>query len=160
APLAEIMGQSLMASEIFNCNAPDTGNMEVLVKYGSPEQQERWLTPLLEGKIRSAFCMTEPQVASSDATNMQATAFVEGDEVVINGRKWWSSGIGPRNCKFVIFMGLTCPEGPKPARHSQVLVPIDTPGLKVERMLPVYNDFDEPFGHGEVTFTNVRVPLS
>ncbi len=160
APLAEIMGRSLMASEIFNCNAPDTGNMEVLVKYGSPEQQTRWLTPLLEGKIRSAFCMTEPQVASSDATNMQATAFVESDEVVLNGRKWWSSGIGHPNCKVVIFMGLTYPDGPKHARHSQVLVPLDTPGVKVERMLPVYNTYDEPFGHGEVSFTNVRVPVS
>ncbi|MGB4343705.1 MAG: acyl-CoA dehydrogenase family protein, partial [Moraxellaceae bacterium] len=161
APLAEEMGRNLFSAEVFNCNAPDTGNAEVLVKYGSEEQKEQWLKPLLNGEIRSAFCMTEPDVASSDATNMAATAIVEGDEVVLNGRKWWSSGIGHPNCRFVIFMGLTNtdPDAPRHARHSMVLVPRDTPGLKIERMLPVYGKLDEPFGHGEVTFTNVRVPV-
>jgi acyl-CoA dehydrogenase len=161
APLAEEMGHHLFCAEVFNCNAPDTGNAEVLVKYGSPEQQEQWLKPLLNGEIRSAFCMTEPDVASSDATNMEATAIVDGDEIVLNGRKWWSSGIGHPNCKFVIFMGLTdtSPDASRHARHSMVLVPLNTPGLKIERMLPVYGKLDEPFGHGEVTFTNVRVPL-
>ncbi|HQR05573.1 MAG TPA: phosphotransferase [Gemmatales bacterium] len=160
APLAEIMGWSSIAPEVFNCGAPDTGNMEVLVKYGSHEQKQKWLKPLLDGAIRSAFCMTEPEVASSDATNMRATAFIEGDEVVINGRKWWSSGIGHPHCRFVIFMGLTFPDAAKHARHSQVIVPLHTPGLKIERMLPVFGDLHAPFGHGEVTFTNVRVPLS
>ena len=161
APLAEEMGHHLFCAEVFNCNAPDTGNAEVLVKYGSPEQQEQWLKPLLNGEIRSAFCMTEPDVASSDATNMEATAIVDGDEIVLNGRKWWSSGIGHPNCKFVIFMGLTdtSPDASRHARHSMVLVPLNTPGLKIERMLPVYGKLDEPFGHVEVTFTNVRVPL-
>lgn len=162
APLAEEMGRHLFSAEVFNCNAPDTGNAEVLVKYGSPEQQDTWLRPLLNGEIRSAFCMTEPAVASSDATNMAATALVEGDEIVINGRKWFSSGIGHPNCRFVIFMGLTNtdPESPRHARHSMVLVPLNTPGIKIERMLPVYGKLDEPFGHGEVTFTNVRVPVA
>jgi len=160
APLAEIMGRSFIASEVFNCNAPDTGNMEVLVKYGSDEQKERWLRPLLDGTIRSAFCMTEPEVASSDATNMRATAIVEGDTVVLNGRKWWSTGIGHPNCRFVIFMGLTDAEAPKHQRHSMVIVPIDAPGLKIERMLPVFGALHEPHGHGEVTFTDVRVPVS
>jgi len=158
APLAEETGRHLFLPEIFNCNAPDTGNMEVLEKYGSPEQQEQWLIPLLNGEIRSAFCMTEPGVASSDATNMEAKAEIQGDEVVINGRKWWSSGIGHANCKILIFMGLTYPDAPKHARHSMVLVPTQTPGVKIERMLSVYGQLDEPFGHGEVTFTNVRVP--
>lgn len=160
APLAELTGHSLMAPEVFNCNAPDTGNMEVLVKYGSPEQQDRWLKPLLAGTIRSAFCMTEPDVASSDATNMQATAFIEGNEVVINGRKWWSTGIGHPHCQFVIFMGLTFPEAARHARHSMVIVPLGTPGFKIERMLPVFGDLHPPFGHGEVSFTQVRVPVS
>ncbi|HYD70832.1 acyl-CoA dehydrogenase family protein [Azospirillum sp.] len=160
APLAEIMGRSFIAPEVFNCNAPDTGNMEVLVKYGSNEQKERWLRPLLDGTIRSAFCMTEPEVASSDATNMRATAIVEGDTVVLNGRKWWSTGIGHPNCRFVIFMGLTDAEAPKHQRHSMVIVPIDAPGLKIERMLPVFGALHEPHGHGEVTFTDVRLPVS
>ncbi len=158
APLAEETGRYLFTPEIFNCSAPDTGNMEVLEKYGSPAQQEAWLQPLLTGEIRSAFCMTEPGVASSDATNMQATAILQGDEIVLNGRKWWSSGVGHTNCKVLIFMGLTDPNAPKHARHSMVLVPINTPGVKVERMLPVFGQLDEPFGHGEVSFTDVRVP--
>ncbi|MDP2245759.1 acyl-CoA dehydrogenase family protein [Pseudomonas sp.] len=160
APLAEEMGRSLIAPEVFNCNAPDTGNMEVLVKYGDEAQQEKWLKPLLNAEIRSAFCMTEPEVASSDATNMQATAVIEGDEVVINGRKWWSSGIGHPACKFVIFMGLTDASAPKHSQHSMVIVPIDAEGLNIERMLPVFGRLDEPYGHGEVTFTNVRVPVT
>lgn len=159
APLAEITGRSYMAPEIFNCNAPDTGNMEVLIKFGSTAQKDRWLTPLLDGSIRSAFCMTEPEVASSDATNMQATAIVDGDEVVLNGRKWWSTGVGHPDCRFVIFMGLTDPDGPKHARHSMVIVPTDTPGFKIERMLPVFGDLHPPYGHGEVSFTDVRVPV-
>ncbi len=159
APLAEIMGHSFIAPEVFNCNAPDTGNMEVLEKYGSPAQQEAWLKPLLAGEIRSAFCMTEPDVASSDATNMRATAEIRGDEVVLNGRKWWSTGIGHPDCRFVIFMGVTDTAAPKHAQHSMVLAPIDAAGLKIERMLSVFNDLDEPYGHGEVSFTNVRLPL-
>jgi acyl-CoA dehydrogenase len=160
AMMAEEMGRSFMAPEIFNCNAPDTGNMEVLVHYGSEAQKQEWLLPLLDGKIRSAFCMTEPGVASSDATNMQATAIIEGDEVVINGRKWWSTGIGHPNCDILIFMGLTDPTAAKHAQHSMVLVPTKTPGVKIERMLPVFGEYDEPYGHGEVSFTNVRLPLS
>jgi alkylation response protein AidB-like acyl-CoA dehydrogenase len=158
AALAELMGHNTMAAEVFNCNAPDTGNMEVLHMYGTPEQQQQWMLPLLEGKIRSAFCMTEPDVASSDATNMEATAVPEGDEVVINGRKWFSSGIGHPNCKVLIFMGLTDPTADRHQRHSMILVPLDTPGVKIQRMLPAFGVYDEPFGHGEVTFDNVRVP--
>ncbi len=158
APLAEQMGRSQIASVVFNCNAPDSGNMEVLMKYGTDAQREQWLGPLMDGKIRSAFCMTEPEVASSDATNMQATAALEGDEVVINGTKWWSSGIGHPDCKVIIFMGLTYPEAQKHARHSMVLVPLDSPGVEIKRMLPVFGEFDEPFGHGEVSFTDVRLP--
>jgi len=160
ALMAEEMGRSFMAPEIFNCNAPDTGNMEVLVHYGSEEQKETWLTRLLSGEIRSAFCMTEPDVASSDATNMAATAVLDGDEVVLNGRKWWSTGIGHPNCDVLIFMGLTYPDAPKHAQHSMVLVPKNTPGVKIERMLPVFGEYDEPYGHGEVSFDNVRLPKS
>ena len=160
APLAEIMGRSTIAPLVFNCNAPDTGNMEVLLRYGSQEQRDRWLDPLLDGRIRSAFTMTEPDVASSDATNMEATAILDGDEVVVNGRKWWSTGVGHPDCEIYVFMGLTDPDADRHHRHSMVLVPRDTPGVKIERMLPTMGYYDEPLGHGEVSFTDVRVPAS
>jgi alkylation response protein AidB-like acyl-CoA dehydrogenase len=159
APLAEIMGRSPIAPEAFNCNAPDSGNMEVLARYGTDAQKQAWLRPLLAGEIRSAFCMTEPEVASSDATNMRATAALEGEHVVLNGRKWWSSGIGHPRCRLAIFMGVTFPSAEKHRRHSMVLVPLPREGVTVERMLPVFGAYDEPFGHGEVTFQDVRVPL-
>ena len=160
APIAELTGRSFLAPHVFNCNAPDTGNMEVLLRYGTAEQQAEWLDPLLQARIRSAFCMTEPDVASSDATNMGATAVVDGDEVVINGRKWWSTGVGHPDCKILIFMGLTAPEADRHSQHSMVLVPMDSPGVKVERLLSTMGTQDPPHGHGEVSFTDVRVPLS
>jgi acyl-CoA dehydrogenase len=160
APLAEQMGRSAIAPLVFNCNAPDTGNMEVLLRYGSPAQREEWLEPLLDGRIRSAFTMTEPDVASSDATNMAATCVVDGDEIVVNGRKWWSTGVGNRECRILVFMGVTDPEADRHHRHSMVLVPKDTPGVRVERMLDTMGLYDEPLGHGEVSFTDVRVPAT
>lgn len=159
APVAEQMGRSFIAPLIFNSNAPDTGNMEVLLKYGSPAQKDRWLEPLLDGKVRSAFLMTEPGVASSDATNMQARAEIDGDEVVLNGRKWWSSGAGHPDCKVGIYMAVTDPNADRHHRHSMVVVPMDHPGVRVERMLSTLGQYDEPLGHGEVTLTDVRLPV-
>ncbi|WP_370337630.1 acyl-CoA dehydrogenase family protein [Parvularcula marina] len=160
ASIAEVTGRSFIAPEAVNCNAPDTGNMEVLHMFGSEEQKAEWMLPLLEGKIRSGFCMTEPGVASSDATNMAATARIEGNEVVLNGRKWWTTGLGHPNCRILIFMAVTNPEADSHGRHSMVLCPIDAPGVQIERMLTVFNDYDEPFGHGEVSFNDVRLPAS
>jgi acyl-CoA dehydrogenase len=161
APLCEIMGRSSLGPESFNCSAPDTGNMEVLERYGTPEHKEEWLKPLLEGKIRSAFAMTEPAVASSDATNIETEIRLDGNEYVINGRKWWTSGIGDPRCKILILMGKT--DKSNPDRHSQqsmILVPRDTEGVHVKRMLPVFGYDDAPHGHGEVVFDNVRVPAT
>ena len=160
AVCAEEMGKVGFASEAFNCSAPDTGNMEVLARYGTPEQQTRWLQPLLAGEIRSAFLMTEPDVASSDATNIQTSIVRDGDEYVINGRKWWSSGVGDPRCKIAIVMGKTNPDAPGHAQQSQILVPLDTPGITIERMLPVFGYDDAPHGHAEVLLKNVRVPAS
>ena len=158
APLAEIMGQIGFASEVFNCSAPDSGNMEVLDKYGSKEQQDQWLKPLLEGEIRSAFAMTEPGVASSDATNICSTIEVDGDNYVINGEKWWTSGFGNPDCKVMIFMGVTNPDNPKHQRQSQILIPTDAEGINLERMLTVYGVDHAPGGHAHLTFKDVRVP--
>ena len=158
APLAEMLGKVGFASEVFNCSAPDSGNMEVLDKYGSKEQQDQWLLPLLDGKIRSAFAMTEPGVASSDATNICSSIVADGDDYVINGEKWWTSGFGNPNCKVMIFMGVTNPENPKYQRQSQILVPTDAEGINLERMLTVYGVDHAPNGHAHLTFKDVRVP--
>lgn len=159
APLSEMMGRVSWASEVFNCSAPDTGNMETIHRYGTTEQKEKWLRPLMDGEIRSAFLMTEPQVASSDATNIETRIERDGDEYVINGRKWWSSGAGDPNCKVAIVMGKTRFDGSLHTQQSMILVPMDTPGLEIVRMLPVFGYDHAPHGHAEIQLTNVRVPV-
>jgi acyl-CoA dehydrogenase len=159
AVCAEEMGKVSFASEVFNCSAPDTGNMEVLIRYGSDEHKKRWLQPLLEGRIRSAFLMTEPDVASSDATNIETSIRRDADHYVINGRKWWSSGVGDPRCEIAIVMGKSDPEAPRHSQQSQILVPLNTPGIEIVRMLPVFGFDDAPHGHAEVVFRDVRVPV-
>jgi acyl-CoA dehydrogenase len=159
APLAEIMGRSPIASEATNCAAPDTGNMEILAEFGTEEQKERWLKPLLEAEIRSCFGMTEPQVASSDPTNLESTIVKDGDQYVINGRKWWTSGAADPRCKICLFLGLSDPEGGKYMQHSLVLIPMDAPGVNIVRSLPVFG-YDAGHGHCEIAFADVRVPTS
>lgn len=158
AQLAEIMGRYPWSPEVFNCNAPDTGNMEVLHMFGTPEQQDRWLTPLLAGEIRSVFFMTEPAVASSDAQNIAASITEDGNDLVLNGTKWWSTSAGHPNCQVGIFMGISTPDGGAHGRHAMVIVPLDTPGITIERMLSTFGEYDPPYGHGQVRFDNVRVP--
>jgi len=160
APLCELMGRVGFASEVFNCSAPDTGNMEVIERYGTQELKDRWLQPLLRGEIRSCFSMTEPGTACSDATNVQSSIVRDGDEYVINGRKWWSSGAGDPRCKVSIFMGKTDPDGPKHKQQSMILVPLDLPGIKIERLLSVFGYDHAPHGHAEMSFDNVRVPVA
>lgn len=160
APLCEVMGRSFLAPEVFNCSAPDTGNMEVLARYGNEQQQRDWLAPLLAGEIRSCFAMTEPAVASSDATNIQAAIQADAGSYVINGRKWWTSGAGDSRCRIAIVMGCTNPQAPRHLRQSMILVPMATPGVRVERMLNVFGYDDAPHGHGEIAFENVRVPAA
>jgi acyl-CoA dehydrogenase len=158
APVAEEMGRSLIAPEVFNCSAPDTGNMELLWHLGTEQQKEEWLGPLLAGETRSSFCMTEPDVASSDASNVQSTIAEDGDDLVLNGRKWWATGLGHPRCHMLLFLGVSAPDAARLERHSLVIVPRDARGVSIKRMLPVFGEYDEPFGHGEVWFEDVRVP--